>query len=74
MLNGLHDFLFPLEAAQEPMFRLLGAPQKDKRHVVFENSGHFPNPDQLPELIKEALDWLDRYLGRPRKMTVDDPD
>jgi hypothetical protein len=35
MLNGLHDFLLPLEGAQEPMFRLLGAPQKDKRHVVF---------------------------------------
>src|SRR4029453_1599165 len=67
MLNGLHDFAFPVEGAQEPMFRLLGAPQKDKRHVVFENSGHFPNPDQMPEvipeLIKEALDWLDRYLG-----------
>ena len=48
------------------MFRLLGAPQEDKRHVVFENSGHFPNPDQMPELIKEALDWLDRYLGPVR--------
>jgi pimeloyl-ACP methyl ester carboxylesterase len=66
MLNGLHDFAFPLEGNQEPMLRLLGAPQKDKRHVVFENSGHFPNPDQMPELIKEALDWLDRYLGQVR--------
>ena len=66
MLNGRHDFAFPLEGAQEPMFRLLGAPQKDKRHVVFENSGHFPNPDQMPELIKEALDWLDRYVGPVR--------
>ena len=66
MLNGLHDFAIPLEGNQEPMFRLLGAPQKDKRHVVFENSGHFPNPDQMPELIKEALDWLDRYLGPVR--------
>ncbi len=66
MLNGRHDFAYPLEAAQEPMFRLLGAPQKDTRHVVFENSGHFPNPDQMPELIKEALDWLDRYLGPVR--------
>ena len=66
MLNGRHDFALPPEAAQEPMFRLLGAPQKDKRHVVFENSGHFPNPDQMPELIKEALDWLDQYVGPVR--------
>ena len=63
MLNGRHDFASPLEAAQKPMFRLLGAPQKDKRHVVFKESGHFPNPNDMPELIKEGLNWLDRYLG-----------
>jgi len=63
MLNGRHDFASPLEAAQKPMFRLLGAPQKDKRHVVFKESGHFPNPNEMPELIKEGLNWLDRYLG-----------
>jgi dipeptidyl aminopeptidase/acylaminoacyl peptidase len=65
MLNGEHDFGVPLESAQKPMFRLLGAPQQDKRHRAFD-AGHFANPDQLPELIKEVLDWLDRYLGPVR--------
>jgi cephalosporin-C deacetylase-like acetyl esterase len=59
MVNGRYDFFFPKETTQDPMFRLLGTPQKDKRHVVFE-SGHVPPPDLL---IKEVLDWLDRYLG-----------
>jgi len=63
MLNGRHDFQLPLDSSQEPMFRLLGAPQTDKRRVVFDESGHFPNPAQVPEIYKEALDWLDRYLG-----------
>ncbi len=66
MVNGRHDFALPLEASQEPMFRLLGAPQKDKRRVVFDDSGHFPNPNRWPEIYKEALDWLDRYLGPVR--------
>jgi hypothetical protein len=41
--SGQHSarFFFPLETAQEPMFRLLGTPAKDKRHRVFE-SGHLP--------------------------------
>jgi eukaryotic-like serine/threonine-protein kinase len=60
MLNGRYDFLFPLEASQNPMFRLLGAPEKDKRHVLLD-SGHFPYP--MHAAIKEILDWLDRYLG-----------
>ena len=29
VLNGLLDFLVPLQGAQEPMFRVLGAPQVD---------------------------------------------
>jgi hypothetical protein len=59
MINGKDDFGFPLETSQIPMFRLLGAPEKDKRHVVLEG-GHI-----VPRLkmIKETLDWFDRYLG-----------
>ena len=55
MVNGRHDFALPQEASEEPMFRLLGAPQKDKRRVVFDDSGHFPNPNRVPEIYKEAL-------------------
>jgi hypothetical protein len=61
MVNGRHDFLFPLETAQVPFFDLLGSPAKDKRHAVLE-SGHVP-PEYL--VTKEVLDWLDRYLGPP---------
>jgi formylglycine-generating enzyme required for sulfatase activity/DNA-binding winged helix-turn-helix (wHTH) protein/dienelactone hydrolase len=59
MLNGRDDFMFPLASSQIPLFHLLGASNVEKRHVVFD-SGHVP-PGNL--LVKESLDWLDRYLG-----------
>jgi dienelactone hydrolase len=59
MLNGRDDFRFPLEVSQKPMFRTLGTPEKDKRHALVEG-GHVP---PRPAIIKEILDWLDRYLG-----------
>src|SRR6266436_2368865 len=59
MVNGRYDFVLPLETCQEPLFRLLGVPPQDKRHVLFD-TGHAP--PQLP-VMKEALNWLDRYLG-----------
>jgi dienelactone hydrolase len=60
MLNGRYDFIFPLETHQKPMFELLGTPEENKRHVVYD-TGHWPIPRN--ELIKESLAWLDRYLG-----------
>lgn len=59
MVNGRYDFFFPVEATQDPLFKLLGAPAKDKRHVVLE-AGHVPPNDVL---TREVLDWLDRTLG-----------
>jgi eukaryotic-like serine/threonine-protein kinase len=59
MINGEYDYYFPLEASQNPMFNVLGTPKKDKRHAVFD-AGHMPPHD---EMIKETLDWLDRYQG-----------
>jgi dipeptidyl aminopeptidase/acylaminoacyl peptidase len=59
MLNGRYEFHFPVENSQLPMFRSLGTPEEDKRHRVFESGHQLPRKD----LIKEALDWLDRYLG-----------
>jgi hypothetical protein len=58
-VNGRYDFLSPLEASQQPLFRLLGSPSGDKRHVLFE-SGHVP---PWPDVVRETLNWLDRYLG-----------
>ena len=61
MMNGKYDYIFPHQASQVPMFRAWGTPPEDKRHVVFEAAhsmyGH------RNEMIKETLDWLDKYLG-----------
>ncbi len=60
MLNGRDDFLFAVESSQLPLFRLLGTPVSDKRHLLYEG-GH--GVITRLDVIKESLDWLDRYLG-----------
>ncbi|HTS62448.1 MAG TPA: protein kinase [Candidatus Acidoferrales bacterium] len=65
MLNGRYDFDQSSEMQAKPMLRLWGAPEKDKRLVIFE-SGHIPG--DLRDIIREILDWLDKYLG-PVKTT-----
>jgi dienelactone hydrolase len=62
MLNGRYDYYFPVESSQNPMFDLLGTPPSLKRHVIAEGSHYVPRP----VLVKETLDWLDRYLGPVR--------
>ena len=59
MINGRYDFEIPLDSCQEPFFRALGTPSKDKRHVLYE-TGHAP---PLIPVFKETLNWLDHYLG-----------
>jgi eukaryotic-like serine/threonine-protein kinase len=59
-LGGRFDFRFPPETSQQPLFDLLGTPAAKKRHVIFENAGHVP---PRIDVIREVLDWLDRYLG-----------
>lgn len=65
MLNGRYDPGFPLEESARPMFRLLGTPEEHKDLVEFD-SGHYIHPFKRNKLIKETLDWLDRYLGSVR--------
>ena len=62
MLNGRFDFFLPEETTQIPMFDLLGVPADQKRRVVYDTGHNIPRPD----LIRESLDWLDRYLGPVR--------
>jgi eukaryotic-like serine/threonine-protein kinase len=62
MINGRYDFIFPVETSQQPMFRLLGTPEKDKRYVLVD-SGHVPPRN---DIIRETLNWLDHYLGPVR--------
>jgi tRNA A-37 threonylcarbamoyl transferase component Bud32/dienelactone hydrolase len=61
MINGKYDFLFPVDTSQKPMFRMLGTPEKDKRHITI-GTAHDPFIAR-EQLIRESLDWLDRYLG-----------
>ena len=61
MMNGRNDAIFPYENAQVPLFRLLGTPAQNKEHKTYP-SGHSSSEWQN-ELIKESLNWLDRWLG-----------
>jgi hypothetical protein len=67
LLGGQFDFNYPVETAQKPLINLLGTPAEHKRHVIFEGAGHVP---PRIDVIREALDWLDRYLG-PVMRTAD---
>ncbi len=60
LLAGRYDYIFPVETRQMPLMDLLGTPEKEKRHVIFE-AGHLPLP--RAEVIRETLEWLDRYQG-----------
>ena len=42
--------------------RLLGTPPDHKRHVVL-TGGHYIIGQQRSQVVREVLDWLDRYLG-----------
>jgi dienelactone hydrolase len=59
MVGGKLDFARPPETLQRPLFNLLGPPPDQKRFALFEG-GHIP---RLQDVIREILDWLDRYLG-----------
>jgi class 3 adenylate cyclase/dienelactone hydrolase len=58
MLSGEFDPLVPVETARR-YFDLIGTSASDKRHVVVVG-GHFVPRDLL---IRETLDWLDKYQG-----------
>jgi formylglycine-generating enzyme required for sulfatase activity/dienelactone hydrolase len=66
MVNGRSDFTFPLATLQEPMFRLLGTPEKDKRHVVLDGA-HGVFFYHQNEVVREVLAWLDRYTPTAKK-------
>ena len=63
MLNGKYDFTYPYESTVKPMFDLLGTPEHHKK-LVLCNTDHF-----IPktEMIKETLNWLDKYFGPVKK-------
>jgi eukaryotic-like serine/threonine-protein kinase len=60
MFNGRWDEIMPIAKSQEPLFRLLGSPAADKRHVLYD-FGHGSPP--RGEVLRETLGWYDKYLG-----------
>jgi hypothetical protein len=64
MINGRNDYGIPVATGQRPMFDLLGVDPTNKRHVVLDG-GHFPH--DLKAMMRETLDWYDRYLGPVRR-------
>jgi len=62
MVNGRYDYAFSPEQSQDPLFRMLGTPAADKRHVLFDTPHDVT--DRRPQLIQVVLGWLDKYLGR----------
>ncbi len=59
MFNGRYDMLLPFETMVKPMFDLLGTPEEDKDLKLYDTDHFIPRH----KLIKETLNWLDRYLG-----------
>ncbi|MFX0198995.1 MAG: protein kinase [Candidatus Hodarchaeota archaeon] len=59
MLNGRYDSTFPYETVVKPMYDLLGTPKEHKVLKLYETDHFIPRN----ELIKETLNWVDRYLG-----------
>jgi dienelactone hydrolase len=62
MVNGRYDFTFSPDRAQDPLFRMLGTPSADKKHVLFDTPHDISQ--EKAQLSKEVLAWLDKYLGR----------
>jgi dienelactone hydrolase len=62
MINGSFDAYYQIEASQKPLFRLLGTPAADKRHVWYP-TGHAVFTGYRNQAIRNILDWLDRYQG-----------
>ena len=62
MLNGRWD-IYVSPASQQRLFDLLGASSSDKRLVQYD-AGHGILPQN--QLVRETLDWFDRYLGPTR--------
>jgi dienelactone hydrolase len=60
ILNGRYDDVFPLETSAMPFVQHLGVPAEHKRHRVYPTQHFLPRD----EMIRETLDWLDRYLGK----------
>jgi dienelactone hydrolase len=68
MINNATDSVFPLEAAQKPLFNLLGTPPEQKKHILFPGE-HSIAWECRGQYHKAIVDWLDQSLGTVEKVT-----
>ena len=66
MLNGKYDSGFLLDVSVIPMYELLGTPKIDKVLKIYETDHYVPKS----ELVKESLNWLDKYFGPVERKTT----
>ena len=59
VLNGGYDMVCPLDSGVRPTFELLGTSPDRKALRVYDSDHTIPRS----EFIREALLWLDKYLG-----------
>jgi dienelactone hydrolase len=60
MQNGRYDAFYPVESRQQPLLKLFGTPEEDKKLRNYE-TGHAVWLKN--EMRKDELDFLDKYLG-----------
>lgn len=59
LISGKYDWIF---LGKDALLRMFGAPAADKKVVLFDTAHDVS--EQRPDLIREVLAWLDRYLGK----------
>jgi cephalosporin-C deacetylase-like acetyl esterase len=62
MINGEHDYIFPVKTSQIPMYEFLGTADEDKAHILYPG-GHGLFGLFSKQIRGDVLGWLDRYLG-----------
>ena len=60
MLNGEEDFIFPPHTAQRALHESLGS--AEKRQITY-SGGNGLIFEKRNQVVRDALDWLNKYLG-----------
>jgi hypothetical protein len=59
LLSGKHDAFYPLEKSAKPLYELLGTPEGQKHHQIYE----LDHAIQKNVVVRDVLWFLDKYLG-----------
>ncbi len=54
MFNGRYDHFFPVESSQHPAVSVIGTPEKDKKHVIYETGHAVPRKEFIRETPRLA--------------------